>query len=62
MTFDLAYEIVSLLEKNHFTKKRYNEIYVKASEIYLERLDPTRSFLLDHEVLDKVQKILIMSY
>ncbi len=53
---DLAYEIVSLLEKNHFTKKRYNEIYVKASEIYLERLDPTRSFLLDHEVLDKVQE------
>ncbi len=53
---DLAHEIVSLLEKNHFTKKRYNEIYVKASEIYLERLDPTRSFLLDHEVLDKVQE------
>ena len=53
---DLAHEIVSLLEKNHFTKKRYNEIYLKASEIYLERLDPTRSFLLDHEVLDKVQE------
>ena len=53
---DLAHEIVSLLEKSHFTKKRYNEIYLKASEIYLERLDPTRSFLLDHEVLDKVQE------
>lgn len=49
--FDLAQEIVFLLEKNHFTKKGYEEIYIKANEIYLERLDPTRSFLLEDEVL-----------
>ena len=49
----LAYEIISLLEKRHYSKKEYEEIYSDASDIYLERLDPSRSFLLEEEVLSQ---------
>jgi len=54
---ELAYEIVSLLEKRHFSKKEYKEIYNHSFETFLERLDPSRSFLIEKEIINDRQNL-----
>ena len=46
----LTNEIIEILEKHHFTKKKYLSIKTKALDSFLDRLDPSRSVFLEKEV------------
>ena len=46
----LTNEIIEILEKHHFTKKKYLSIKTEALDSFLDRLDPSRSVFLEKEV------------
>ena len=46
----LTNEIIEILEKHHFTKKKYLSIKTEALNSFLDRLDPSRSVFLEKEV------------
>ena len=46
----LTNEIIEILEKHHFTKKKYLSIKAEALNSFLDRLDPSRSVFLEKEV------------
>ena len=46
----LTNEIIEVLEKHHFTKKKYLSIKAEALDSFLDRLDPSRSVFLEKEV------------
>ena len=46
----LTNEIIEILEKHHFTKKKYLSIKAEALNSFLDRLDPSRSIFLEKEV------------
>jgi len=48
--FELSKEIINILEGEHFIKKSFSTIKVDAFELFLERLDPSKSIFLDREV------------
>ena len=46
----LTNEIIEILEKHHFTKKKYLSIKTEALDSFLDKLDPSRSVFLEKEV------------
>ena len=46
----LANEIIQILENHHFTKKKYDSIKSEALDLFLDRLDPSRSIFLEKEI------------
>ena len=52
----LTNEIIEILEKHHFTKKKYLSIKTEALDLFLDRLDTSRSVFLEKEVNSFVTK------
>ena len=55
--FELSKEIINILEREHFIKKSFSSIKVDAFELFLERLDPSKSIFLDREVRNFLEAI-----
>ena len=55
--FELSKEIINILEREHFIKKSFSSIKVDAFELFLERLDPSKSIFLDREVRNFLESI-----
>ena len=56
----LTNEIIEILEKHHFTKKKYLSIKTEALDSFLDRLDPSRSVFLEKEVNSFAAKTLML--